>query len=545
MASDPRDGGSTASRSAQAESAAPVESTDVVVIGGGVAGLIAARECARRGLSVIVLESAATPGGLLAARELGGVRVDTGAESFATRGAKAGAPGPVAALVTDLGLGDDLVTPNRSGAWVQFATGAAPLPALSLLGIPGAPLADDVRRIIGWKGAIRAQLDRLMPLVRVRKETDLGDIVRRRMGQKVLDRLVTPVVAGVHSASPNVVDVHAVAPGLTNAMTTQGSLSGAVVAMLTERESTVAAGSAVAGIRGGMNRLASGLVANCEYFGVDIRTGVTATSIAHDPSVVETPAADTEAVRGPVADGAPWTVATSSVAAVSEDSNRLAGADNQATIDPVLGTIRSRAAVLATSFLPGIALLNGLGVDTGSAAEWPEPASVDIVHLLINDARLDAHPRGTGVLVSPEVEGVGAKALTHATSKWSWLSDELGPGRHVVRLSYDGGAALPRPSIETAISDASVLLGIELDPATIEDSLVTTWTGSLAFATVGHRQRVKSLLDGVAGIGSLAVVGSWVAGTGLAATVPQATRVAAALALDLQGIPQFGVDSAD
>jgi oxygen-dependent protoporphyrinogen oxidase len=533
----PEQPGSTPSSAAPKPVRPVVGDADVVVVGAGIAGLIAARECARRGLSVIVLESTAAVGGLVAARELGGIAVDVGAESFATRGAKAGVPGPVAALIADLGLAEALVTPNQAGAWVQLAGGAAPLPALSLLGIPGAPLADDVRRVIGWGGAIRAQLDRYMPLLRVRKETDLGDIVRRRMGQKVLDRLVAPVVAGVHSAAPGVVDVHAVAPGLTNAMTTQGSLSGAVMAMLAERESTVVAGSAVAGITGGMSRLVATLATNCEYFGVEIRTGVTVTSLASEGDV-EIP-------------GASWTISTSTTAnrAAADDWTGAAASTEPASAEParaepILGSIRSRAVVIATSFLPGIELLGGIGVATGGATDWPTPASVDIVHLLINDPRLDDAPRGTGVLVSAEASGVGAKALTHATSKWSWLAEEVGRGRHIVRLSYDRGESAESPSRATAIADASVLLGLDLDPATVADFLVTTWTGSLAFATVGHRQRVKSLLDEVTGIGNLAVVGSWVAGTGLAATVPQATRVAAALALDLQGIPHSGVDAA-
>ncbi|WP_374947528.1 FAD-dependent oxidoreductase, partial [Agreia sp.] len=76
---------------------------DVVVIGAGVAGLVAARECARKGLRVIVLDAAETPGGFVATHEVDGIRLDSGAESFATRGGEKGKPGPVAALIADLG----------------------------------------------------------------------------------------------------------------------------------------------------------------------------------------------------------------------------------------------------------------------------------------------------------------------------------------------------------------------------------------------------------------------------------------------------------
>ena len=471
----------------------PVD-TDVVVIGAGVAGLVAARECARKGLRVTVLDAAETPGGFVATHTVDGIRLDSGAESFATRGGEKGKPGPVASLIADLGLGDEIVTPNPRGAWVQLPDGAAPLPKLSLLGIPGAPLADDVRRILGWKGSLRAQLDRYIPLLRVRPETDLGGIVRRRMGQAVLDRLVTPIVGGVHSASPTVIDVHAVAPGLTKAMTNQGSLSGAVLALLEERGSKAAAGSAVAGIDGGMFRLVEALVADCEKFGVEFR--------------LSTPVQST----GP--NGGRWVTT--------------------ATVDDESVHIISRAVVVATSFRTGLALLGGLGLDTGAPESWPEPASVELATLVVDDSRLDAAPRGTGVLVATGVPGIQAKALTHATVKWNWLAEAAGPGRHVLRLSYDRDVVAQSPTQAQALADAGALLGLTLDENSVRGFDVTRWNDSLAFATVGHRARVEAVRAQVDAVPGLLVVGAWMAGTGLAATIAQSRPAASDFAFELR-----------
>lgn len=70
---------------------------DVVVIGGGVAGLVAARECARIGLRVTLLEAADAVGGAVASHTVGGLTLDSGAESFAVRA------GAVADFVASLG----------------------------------------------------------------------------------------------------------------------------------------------------------------------------------------------------------------------------------------------------------------------------------------------------------------------------------------------------------------------------------------------------------------------------------------------------------
>ncbi|KUF08070.1 FAD-dependent oxidoreductase, partial [Leucobacter sp. G161] len=61
-------------------------SPHVAVVGGGVAGLVAARELALAGARVTVLEAAPELGGRVRAVELAGAPFDMGAEAFATRG---------------------------------------------------------------------------------------------------------------------------------------------------------------------------------------------------------------------------------------------------------------------------------------------------------------------------------------------------------------------------------------------------------------------------------------------------------------------------
>ncbi|QWT24697.1 FAD-dependent oxidoreductase [Subtercola sp. PAMC28395] len=496
-------------------------SQSVIVIGAGIGGLVAASELALAGLRVTVLDRAVAAGGCVQTHTVAGIRLDSGAESFATRG------GTVEAYLTGLGLGDALVTPNRSGAWLQLDGFAAPLPKNTVLGIPGVPLANDVRAILGWSGSLRAQLDRVMPFLRVRRETDLGDLVRRRMGSKVLDRLVAPIVSGVHSAHPDLVDVHSVAPGLTRAMTNQGSLSGAVMSLIADQglaqkaappdagersgidvAAGARSGSAVAGIDGGMYRLVEALQAECEGLGVDIQLGVGATNVRR--------------VASAVAGAAEWMT-------VLDDGT-------------VLG---SNGVIVAAGFRAALELVRSAGQEgpgepdaltlATQTADWPGASAVTLATLVLDAPALDAAPRGTGVLVADGVTTVKAKALTHATAKWPWLARNTG-GLHVVRLSYGrGGEPVPVGEVtrRQVLADASTLLGIPLSEEQLRGFALTEWRDSLAFATVGHRARVDAVVEAVHGHPGLEVVGAWISGTGLAYVIDGAAVKARELAASL------------
>ena len=155
---------------------------------------------------------------------------------------------------------------------------------------------------------------------------------------------------------------------------------------------------------------------------------------------------------------------------------------------------------------------------------------VRICTLVVDDHRLDAAPRGTGVLVAAQATGVTAKALTHATAKWPWLAELAGPGRHVLRLSYGRGdpAGLPDPGALPAIAlaDAAELLGVPLTPASVVDAAVVEWSSALPAPRPGHAAAVRGLREALAAAG-LAVVGAAVAGSGLAGVVADARAQAA------------------
>ncbi|MEB0265781.1 protoporphyrinogen/coproporphyrinogen oxidase [Cryobacterium sp. 10I5] len=503
---------------------------DVVVIGGGVAGLVAARECARVGLSVTVLEAGSVLGGALASHEVAGLTLDSGAESFAVR------RNAVAEFIEGLGLADRVVQPNPAGAWLYLpserpggAAVSAPMPRAGVLGIPGSPLAEDVRRVIGWSGALRAWLDRLMPVLTIGREHSLGELVRKRMGRRVLERLVEPVTAGVYTSSADDLEVDVVAPGLNAALTVTGSLSGAVLSL----RSAAPAGSAVSGLRGGMAGLVTALRADLDRFEVEVYTEAAVTRIRPTPAEPwqVTIAPQPEAAEESGAPGAPQTFETAETPATAETAATPGGLES----GDLPETLSARFVILATPGVQTLALIAPLGPQQKAlgALHWPKPTPIELATLVLAAPELDAHPRGTGVLVAADAPGVTAKALTHVTAKWEWVAAEAGPGVHVLRLSY-GRAGQKSPSagltddefLALALADASAILGITLAAGQVLGFDRTRWGDALAPATVGARDRVDQVRRAVAALEGLEVTGAWLSGTGLASVIPDALATA-------------------
>ncbi len=449
------------------------EQRPVVVVGGGVAGLLLAYRLVRAGVPVTVVEADQRIGGAVTWHAVAGIRLDAGADSFATRSPA------VADLAAELGL--EVTAPRGSGAWVHLPGGTVPLPRAGMLGVPAHPWAAEVRRAIGPLGSARAGLDRYLPRgVGIPSgPTTLGHVVRARMGRRVLDRLVGPVAGGVHSAEPDLLDLDTVLPGVRAALAETGSL-GAAVARL---RGTATAGAAVAGLRGGMHTLTEALATAVTAGGGRVLTGTRVRGLGRDEG---------------------WTV-------------RIDG-----------GSLQAGAVVLASE--PG-ELLSGFPDldDAPTRRALPAQEPVVLATLVLDAPALDAAPRGTGVLVAASALDVHAKALTHVTAKWPLLAAGLDPGTHVLRLSYGGaGRPVPEggPDLATALADASTLLGVRLDAAQVLGHDVLTWTRGLPRSAPGHRERALALRSAMEATGRLWGVGSWLAGTGLTAVVGDAERVA-------------------
>lgn len=453
------------SSEAAADLVSQARHSSVVVIGAGMAGLVAALECARVGMPVTLLESSDRAGGLASSTELDGERVDTAADGFRD------APGALSKLLADLGLSERIVPARDADTWVAGAHGVAPLPEASLLGIPANPFDERTRRIIGWSGAWRAYLDRLRPPLTIGTTRSLGELVRARMGEKVADRMVAPLTYGVHGIAPEKVDVDRAVRGLSAALTRTGSLSGAVA------QQADAATAARATLDGGMSTLIDALLERLEELDVDVRLNTAATALTATPEG--------------------WTVTTTSVTA--DETDAAEGLDASAVI---VATPEAPARALLAPHLPDL------------FAGTLSPADVDVVTLVLDAPALDAAPRGHAVYAA---EGT-ALSVVHATA--TWPHDPGTP--HIVRVQLPATDRSDETVIAEAGAAATELLGVDLGaPRAAHRRRVPRALPASALSP--EREDVRAVCRQESHLG---VVGAWVGGNGLTRVVEDASAEA-------------------
>ena len=531
---------------------------DALVIGGGIAGLTAAWDLVRAGLRPLLIEARGYTGGLVAAGSIGGARMDLGAEGFVVRGQAA------TSMLAELGLR----TAAPHGRPRLFLPPLAPgdgagssrwglhrFPDHAYLGIPADPLAADVVAIIGQEAARRAAQDADLPgEVGTSPEdpADLASFVTARMGAGVLERLVRPIVAGIHSADPADLAADVVMPGLRRATAELGSLSAAVAALLERRRARQDGGggrSVDAAVEGGLFRLTDALREAIEAGGGSVRTRTGAQWLRpgdiENSAGGETPAAWRVGIaptrRGPtpsaepVPDGAQEVVVTDRVVVACSAGAALRllrgvpGLPASATelTVPVGAPIARFTLVARAPELSGEPVGSGLLV---APADPAEPAAVAASAGTV--AHDGAEPGGgsTSVVACP----VRAKALSHLSAKWPWVGAELralhGPDVHALRLSY-GRPGQPRPQVDlqVALDDVATLTGVRIEPEAVIDHMLVRWDGTLPPVTPAYREHTTRLEEQLAPVSGLEVTGAWVAGTGIAAVVGHARTAAGRL----------------
>ncbi|WP_139981640.1 protoporphyrinogen/coproporphyrinogen oxidase [Nocardioides litoris] len=229
----------------------------VVVVGAGIAGLVAAHDLRTAGAEVTVLEATDRAGGKLRRERVADAVVDVGAEAMVNR-----RPDGVA-LARELGV--EVVHPTLASSRIWTRDALRPLPRTLL----GAPLDLDgleATGILSAEGLARARHGLAGPVDVPGEDPSVGDLVAARYGDEVVDRLVEPLLGGVYAGHARHISARAAAPQLL-------ALREGPISLPADPGVPVFASAA-----GGMGTLVDALTD-----GLDLRTGVLVRSLGRRP----------------------------------------------------------------------------------------------------------------------------------------------------------------------------------------------------------------------------------------------------------------------
>ncbi|MFF8028487.1 protoporphyrinogen oxidase [Streptomyces sp. NPDC007896] len=443
----------------------------VVVIGGGIAGLAAAHRLLDRGARVTVLEASDRVGGKLLPGEIAGARVDLGAESMLARRPEA------VALAREVGLADCLQPPATATASLWTRGTLRPMPKGHVMGVPGTAAA--LSGVLSDEGLARIERDAELPRTEVGDDVAVGEYVAARLGREVVDRLVEPLLGGVYAGDAYRISMRLAVPQLFAAVRTHDSLTEAVREIQAKAAAAQQTGPVFMGIEGGVGQLPLAVARSVRARGGEIVTGATVTELRR-------------------AEDGGWRVVA---------GGRVLHADGVVVAVPAgaaAALLRAEAPAAATE-LAGV-----------------EYASMALVTLAYRRADVSL-PEGSGFLVPP-VDGHTIKASTFASQKWGWIAEE-NPGLLVLRTSvgrYGETEVLGRDDadlVDVSRHDLSEATGLAAEPVATR---VTRWDDGLPQYPVGHHTRVARVREHVAKLPGLAVCGAAYDGVGIPACVASA-----------------------
>jgi protoporphyrinogen/coproporphyrinogen III oxidase len=454
---------------------------DVAVVGGGVSGLAAAWEAMRDGAEVVVLEADGRPGGKLRSSLVAGLVLDEGADAFLARVPEA------VELCEELGLGHELVPPATGTAyvWSEGEGALRRLPSDQLLGVPTDLDAVAASGVLSPAGVERARADLTAPDDRPVGDEAIGALVRRRLGDEVLDRLVAPLVGGIWAGDCDRLSLQVAAVNLAAARDRDASLVRGASAV--RAEATGDDRPVFLAPRRGVARLVDVLA---ERLGGRLRCGTQ--------------------VVGLEPEGTGWRLATSDPVG--------AGAGRHPAV-------LAERVVLSTPAYVTAPLLTGVAPEVVAFLASIDYASVALAVLVVPRDGIDHPLDGSGFLV-PRSSGRLLTACSWMTSKWAHLV--VDPSTAVLRTSA-GRAGDERASrlsddelVAALVRDLRDTMGLRADPTEIR---VTRWERSFPQPRPGHLDRLaaaeKALGDRAPG---LAITGAWALGVGIPACIRSARR---------------------
>lgn len=436
---------------------------DVIIIGGGIAGLATAYELRQRGVTAIVLERAPRAGGVILTEEIDRFTIDAGPDALLVQ-----KPDGIK-LCEELGLGSRLVpTKPPRLAYIQRGGRLHPLPAASVLGIPTRLGPFITTGLFSWRGKARMAAELFVPPKRGDDDESIGEFMTRRFGAEATDYLAEPLLAGIHAGDVYRLSLASLFPRFRDTERRYGSL---LRAFRAQSHAVSSGDGAFRSLPGGLSEMVRALVGSLAPDTVRLGVSVHRVRVGRDPL---------------------------SFAVEADDGTSM----------------EARAVVFATPAFVTSALAGEIDAELARLCGEIQYASTATVVFGFERARV-AHPLNGSGFVVPRVERTGILAGSWMSSKWP----NRAPADRVLLRAFVGGARDPealRESddalVERALSAFRPLLGIAGAPLLAR---VYRWNRATAQHEVGHAARLSAIERRLASRHGVYVTGSGFRGVGI------------------------------
>lgn len=451
------------------------DSIDVIIVGGGIAGLATAYELHQRGVRFRLLERASRPGGVILTEQIQDFTFDAGPDALLIQ-----KPAAIT-LCRELGLGDRLFpTSEPRAAFILRGKTLHPLPESSVLGIPRNVSALATTRLFSMAGKARMAAELFIrPRTDGAGDESIASFIGRRFGAEAVTYLAEPLLAGIHAGDVNRLSMRALFPRFLEAERKHGSVLRAFRQIRQPKSSN----GAFMSLPGGLEEIVDALVRALPADSISLNAGVAAVD------------RDTEY-------------------RVALDSGERLNAWSVVVCTPAFA-----AAPLVDRLDPDLASLCAQILYASSATIAFGYRREDVAHPL----------RGSGFVV-PRVEKTTIMAGSWISSKWRSRAPE---GRVLLR-AFVGGARDPEVMSRTdgelvfaAQRELGRLLGIRGEPIF---SKLHRWDRANAQHNVGHLEIIAAIDRRLAALPGLFVTGSGFRGVGVPDCVADARATGAQVA---------------
>ncbi|WP_313678323.1 protoporphyrinogen oxidase [Corynebacterium stationis] len=465
----------------------------IAIVGAGLAGLTTAYELRGGDLGadahIDVFEASDRIGGKLFTVPFNDGPVDLGAEAFLARREDA------LEFFTELGLADSLVEPSGKSSLVYSQSNLQDLPRGGVMGIPStsAPVAhlvseETVRRIDAENDAEAIDWT-------VGEDRSIGQLVRERYGDEVVDRIVSSLLGGVYSCLADDLGVRATVPQLAEALDSLAQARekvtlSAAVAQIEKSRPAPSDGP----VKPVFNAFAGGYAELYETLAeksqADIHLDTFVSGITFDAKTSK------------------YTITGQGVPGDTEAYDRVVVAAPAPTTARLLSKVAPEAAAALKPVKLASSAVVGLKFDS--------------------DAGL---PDNSGVLIAADQPGVHAKAFTFSSKKWPHLKERIGDGA-LIRASFGrfGDDALAREEEDTlvdyALDDLLTITGFDARVAGVSEIYTQRWFGGLPRFDDNHLATVATVREKIAAQPGLEVTGAWAGGVGVPAVIADARAAA-------------------